>query len=136
MLTLSAIKADVGSIGGHTRPSRAMVDGARAALAQAGKTGLIIDFDITYTGDDICLLMVHDRGQASPQIHNLAWSVFEDASHIARQQGLYGAGQDLLADAPSGNDMLDLKGMHPESKRMTRAMMVLGKKVRRIYLSS
>ncbi len=103
MLTLSAIKADVGSVGGHTRPSRAMVDGARAALMQAAKTGLIIDFDVTYTGDDICLLMVHDRGQASPEIHNLAWGVFEDASHIARQAGLYGAGQDLLADAPSGN---------------------------------
>jgi fructose 1,6-bisphosphate aldolase/phosphatase len=103
MLTLSAIKADVGSVGGHTRPSRAMVDGARAALMQAAKTSLIIDFDVTYTGDDICLLMVHDRGQASPKIHNLAWGVFEGASHIARQAGLYGAGQDLLADAPSGN---------------------------------
>ena len=103
MLTLSAIKADVGSVGGHTRPSRAMMDGTRAALRQATKTGLIIDFDVTHTGDDICLLMVHDQGQSSPEIHNLAWGVFEDASQVASQEGLYGAGQDLLADAPSGN---------------------------------
>ncbi len=103
MLTLSAIKADVGSVGGHTRPSVAMVDGARAALCQAAKNDVIIDYDVTYTGDDICLLMVHGRGQGSPEIHELAWSIFTDASHIARQEGLYGAGQDLLVDAPSGN---------------------------------
>ncbi len=115
MLTLSAIKADIGSIGGHTRPSRAMLDGARSALAEAGKIGLIIDFDITYTGDDICLLMVHDRGQSSAEIHDLAWGVFEDASHVARQEGLYGAGQDLLADAPSGN----VRGAGPGAAEIT-----------------
>ncbi len=115
MLTLSAIKADIGSIGGHTRPSRAMVDGARAALTQARKIGLIIDFDVTFTGDDICLLMVHDRGQTNPKIHNLSWGVFEDASHIARQEGLYGAGQDLLADAPSGN----VRGAGPGAAEIT-----------------
>ncbi len=35
MLTLSAIKADVGSVGGHTRPSMAMIEGARTSLEQA-----------------------------------------------------------------------------------------------------
>ena len=58
MLTLSAIKADIGSIGGHTRPSQAMIDGVHTALIGATGSGMIIDFDITYTGDDICLLMV------------------------------------------------------------------------------
>lgn len=103
MITLSAIKADVGSVGGHTRPSQAMVEGARAALNGAAESGVIIDFDITYTGDDICLLMVHSRGRANPAIHNLAWGTFEEAAAVAQQEGLYGAGQDLLVDAPSGN---------------------------------
>ena len=103
MLTLSAIKADVGSIGGHTRPSQAMMEGVRAALNGAAGSGMIIDFDVTYTGDDICLLMVHGRGQANPEIHNLAWQTFEEAAAVAQREGLYGAGQDLLVDAPSGN---------------------------------
>jgi fructose 1,6-bisphosphate aldolase/phosphatase len=103
MLTLSAIKADVGSIGGHTRPSTRMLETARTQLKQAAEQKLIHDFDVTHTGDDICLLMVHahDRGHAA--IHDLAWHVFEAATQIAKEEGLYGAGQDLLKDAPSGN---------------------------------
>ncbi len=103
MLTLSVIKADVGSIGGHTRPSASMMGTANARLARAAEQGLIIDYDVTHTGDDVCLLMVHVQGNGNPDIHNLAWSVFEAATEIAREEGLYGAGQDLLKDAPSGN---------------------------------
>jgi len=103
MLTLSAIKADVGSIGGHTRPSTRMLELARTQLSASVKQGVLTDFDVTHTGDDICLTMVHTHGNAHPAIHNLAWSVFESAAEIAKEEGLYGAGQDLLKDAPSGN---------------------------------
>lgn len=103
MLTLSAIKADVGSIGGHTRPSSRMVEFSRNQLEEARKTGMLADFDLTFTGDDICLLMVHTKGNDDPAIHELAWSIFEGAATVAREEGLYGAGQDLLKDAPSGN---------------------------------
>lgn len=103
MLTISAIKADVGSVGGHTRPSQEMLEAARQQLSSAAGRELINDFRVTYTGDDICLLMIHSKGKDHPQIHDLAWSVFQDATEIAREQGLYGAGQDLLKDAPSGN---------------------------------
>jgi fructose 1,6-bisphosphate aldolase/phosphatase len=103
MLTLSAIKADVGSIGGHTLPSSRMMAAANAHLEQAAKEGTIADFDVTHTGDDICLLMVHRHRDGHPTIHNLAWGVFEAATEIAKQEGLYGAGQDMLKDAPSGN---------------------------------
>ena len=34
-VTLSAIKADVGSIGGHTRPTDRMLDEVRRRMAQA-----------------------------------------------------------------------------------------------------
>jgi len=103
MLTISAIKADVGSIGGHTRPSRRMIEAARKNLEQAMNSGMLTGFDVTHTGDDICLLMVHRLGTSNPQIHDFAWSVFLAATEIAKSEGLYGAGQDLLKDAPSGN---------------------------------
>ncbi len=103
MLTISAIKADVGSIGGHTRPSAKMLDTAEQQLGQAAGNGIINDYKISYTGDDICLLMIHPKGKDHPEIHDLAWNVFQEATAIAREEGLYGAGQDLLKDAPSGN---------------------------------
>lgn len=115
MLTISAIKADIGSIGGHTRPSTQMLEHAKRTLSQAQENGLLTDFDITYTGDDICLLMIHKEGNASADIHNLAWNVFTAAANIAKQEGLYGAGQDLLKDAPSGN----VRGAGPGAAEIT-----------------
>lgn len=103
MLTISAIKADVGSVGGHTRPSSAMLESARSSLARAREEGFITDFDVTHTGDDICLLLVHHYDTGDSRIHELAWSVFQAATRVAEKEGLYGAGQDLLKDAPSGN---------------------------------
>ena len=115
MLTLSAIKADVGSVGGHTEPSAQMLTEAHQRLAQAAQDDLIIDFDVTHTGDDICLLMVHRHGSDHADVHNLAWEVFEAAAAIAAEQGLYGAGQDLLSDAPSGN----VRGAGPGAAEIT-----------------
>ncbi len=115
MLTISAIKADIGSVGGHTRPSARMMETAHAHLDEAVEQGLLLSFDVTYTGDDICLLMVHTHGNNSSQVHNLAWSVFEEAAKIAKEQGLYGAGQDLLKDAPSGN----VRGAGPGAAEIT-----------------
>lgn len=103
MLTISAIKADIGSVGGHTRPSSRMLEVARARLGKAVGEGLLTDFDLTHTGDDICLLMIHTYGDGYPEIHNLAWNLFELVTQVASEEGLYGAGQDLLSDAPSGN---------------------------------
>ncbi len=103
MLTITAIKADIGSIGGHTRPSASMLELAHDRLDQAVKRNVLTDFDVTHTGDDLCLLMVHQHGEGHAEIHNLAWEIFEAATQVAREEGLYGAGQDLLKDAPSGN---------------------------------
>jgi len=101
-LTISLIKADIGSIGGHTRPSQAMLDLVKNQLEEA-KNNLIIDFYTYFIGDDIGLLMTHTHGKNSSVIHNFAWQVFQNAAQIAAEQGLYAAGQDLIADAPSGN---------------------------------
>ncbi len=52
-LTLSVLKADVGSIGGHTKPSERMLDTVRKAADDAIKSGLLIDCFVGHTGDDI-----------------------------------------------------------------------------------
>ena len=102
-LTLSILKADVGSIGGHTKPSREMMDSVRAEAQAAVDRGLLLDVFVCHTGDDIAILMSHTRGADDVDIHQFAWNAFINATSIAQQFGLYGAGQDLLVDAPSGN---------------------------------
>ena len=56
-----------------------------------------------HTGDDIAMVMSHAHGEANAEIHQFCWDAFVNATEIAKEYGLYGAGQDLLTDAPSGN---------------------------------
>ncbi len=107
-ITLSVIKADIGSIGGHIAPSGKLMDSVREHVRLNGK-GLVINSYISHTGDDIAILMTHTKGRGSEEIHKLAWDAFVTGTQTAREQGLYGAGQDLLKDAFSGN----VKGMGP-----------------------
>jgi fructose 1,6-bisphosphate aldolase/phosphatase len=102
-VTLSIIKADVGSLGGHTRPSERMLGRVRSRVRDVIERKLLLDGMVTYTGDDIALVMSHTRGVGAPDVHRFAWDTFLAATEEARAAGLYGAGQDLLVDAPSGN---------------------------------
>jgi len=101
-VTLSVIKADVGSIGGHTKPSNQMLEAVRTRIHEAIGT-LLLDGLLTYTGDDLAILMSHERGVGASETHRFAWDCFLAAAEVAERQGLYGAGQDLLVNAPSGN---------------------------------
>ena len=47
-------------------------------------------------------------------VHKLAWDAFISGTETAKEQGLYGAGQDLLADSFSGN----VKGLGPAVAEM------------------
>ncbi len=107
-ITLSVLKADIGSIGGHITPSQALVNEVKNFVQENGKN-LIIDLYISFTGDDIAILCTHERGILDEKIHKLAWDAFIAGTAVAKKQGLYGAGQDLLKDAFSGN----IKGMGP-----------------------
>src|SRR6266487_6088454 len=108
-LTLSVIKADVGSVGGHTKPSARMMATVRVAVAKAIEDGLLIDGFVCHTGDDIAIIMTHTQGEGSSEVHQFAWKTFLAATSVAKTAGLYAAGQDLLVDAPSGN----LRGAGP-----------------------
>lgn len=112
-ITLSVIKADIGSIGGHIAPSQKLIQSVRATVDRLGD-GLLVDSFISHTGDDIAILMTHKHGVGDTAIHRLAWDAFVAATEVAKQQGLYGAGQDLLKDAFSGN----VHGMGPAVAEM------------------
>lgn len=75
----------------------------RAMLDDARHQGLLIDTYTSYTGDDIALMMSHKHGKDAAAVHEFAWNVFIGATKVAAESGLYGAGQDLLVDAPAGN---------------------------------
>lgn len=112
-LTLSCIKADIGSIGGHLAPSAELVQSVERHVRAAGKD-LVLDAHVGHTGDDIAILTTHRRGVGDEAIHRLAWDAFVAGTEVARAQGLYGAGQDLLKDSFSGN----VRGMGPAVAEM------------------
>jgi fructose 1,6-bisphosphate aldolase/phosphatase len=108
-ITFSVIKADVGGYVGHSSMHPALLERARECLDSARHQDLLVDFCVSRVGDDLELIMTHRRGTNNVEIHQLAWQTFVECTEVARSLKLYGAGQDLLADAFSGN----VRGMGP-----------------------
>jgi fructose 1,6-bisphosphate aldolase/phosphatase len=108
-VTLSVIKADIGGFVGHSESHPDILALAAEHLAKAKKEGLLIDCRVAKCGDDLQLIMTHQRGEDDEKIHNFAWDVFVDCTEMAKSLKLHGAGQDLLADACSGN----VRGLGP-----------------------
>jgi fructose 1,6-bisphosphate aldolase/phosphatase len=112
-ITLSVIKADIGSVGGHLQPSERLLQSVRDHVTKNGGS-LLVDSRVSFTGDDIAILMTHRHGVGARPIHKLAWDAFVAGTQVAKAQGLYGAGQDLLKDAFTGN----VHGMGPAVAEM------------------
>jgi fructose 1,6-bisphosphate aldolase/phosphatase len=107
-ITLSVFKADVGGFVGHGSVHPDMLKEAEKLLKQQG-ADILIDFFVTHVGDDINLVLTHREGISAERIHTLAWNTFLGCTETAKRLKMYGAGQDLLSDAFSGN----IKGMGP-----------------------
>ncbi|PMP90996.1 MAG: fructose 1,6-bisphosphatase [Hydrogenobaculum sp.] len=107
-ITLSVIKADIGGYVGHSCTHPDVVK-ATEEYARKFVGNLIIDLKVLTCGDDIALVMTHQHGVDSEKIHKLAWDAFSAGTEVAKKLKLYGAGQDLLTDAFSGN----IKGLGP-----------------------
>lgn len=105
-ITLTVIKADIGGFVGHSSVHPEVLEKARGMLSG---NPLLIDSYVTHVGDDINLIMTHEGGRNNGEIHQLAWDTFQACTEVAKRLKLYGAGQDLLSDAFSGN----IKGMGP-----------------------
>ena len=114
MLTISVIKADVGGYVGHSAMHPDLLATAEEMLAKAKQDGTLIDFNVAHCGDDLFLIMTHERGELDETVHRLAWDTFLAGTEVAKKLKLYGAGQDLLSDAFSGN----IRGMGPGSAEM------------------
>ena len=108
MLTLSIIKADTGGYVGHSAVHPDMVAVAQDAVRRAAGD-LLVDAQVATCGDDLSLIMTHMHGCDAEVVHRFAWDVFLETTAVAKSLGLYGAGQDLLQEAFSGN----LRGMGP-----------------------
>ena len=108
-ITFSVIKADIGGYIGHSESHPDILAKADECMAKAKKEGLLVDYHVTKCGDDLQLIMTHQHGEDSEKIHKLAWDTFIAGTEIAKALKLHGAGQDLLADAFSGN----VRGMGP-----------------------
>ncbi|RLT35815.1 MAG: fructose 1,6-bisphosphatase [Chloroflexi bacterium] len=113
--TLSVIKADIGGWVGHTAVHPELLAHTQAALARAVSDGLVIDAQAHTCGDDLFLIISHERGENDEAVHRLAWETFESGAVIAKRLGLHGAGQDLVADAFTGS----VRGAGPGSAELT-----------------
>ena len=108
-ITISIIKADIGSLAGHHVVHPDTIAAATKVLAEAKSKGVLVDFYVTNVGDDLELIMTHKKGVDSAEVHGTAWKAFQEAAKVAKELGLYAAGQDLLSEAFSGN----VRGLGP-----------------------
>ena len=75
---------------------------------------MILDFFITRTGDDISVIVTHNKGKDNEQIHKLIWDGFIRGGVVAEDLGYYAANQDILVEAFSGN----IRGAGPSIAEM------------------
>ncbi len=113
--TISVIKADIGSLAGHVIVPDFLFELARKSLKEAVEKKIINDFYVANAGDDLELIMTHNKGEGNEEVHRLAWDTFIKGTELAREKKIYAAGQDILSDTFSGN----VKGMGPGSAEMT-----------------
>lgn len=102
-VTLSVVKADVGGLVGNISSHPEILDTAKERLYNAREKGRITDSHVLRCGDDIELLITHDKGPNSPEVHELAWNTLKACAEIAAEIKLYGAGEDLAARDFTGN---------------------------------
>ena len=114
MITVSAIKADIGGYVGHTSMHPDILALGQEELEKARQRGLLVDAHASHCGDDLFLIMTHERGENDQEVHRMAWDIFVKGTELAKKLKLYGAGQDLLADAFSGT----IRGAGPGSAEM------------------
>jgi len=113
-VTVTVIKADVGGYVGHSSMHPALMEKAKEKLSETKEKKIIIDFCVTKVGDDLEMIMTHQKGVDNQIIHKLSWDILVECTEIAKSLKLYGAGQDLLSDSFSGT----VKGMGPGCAEM------------------
>src|SRR5215831_2849437 len=111
---IKATKADVGGVGGHVVAAEE-VKGviAKYVLENNGYQGepIFSSLMVTHTGDDVAVTGIMSEAVPMEVVDELLWDAFVEGTAKATELGLYGPGQDLIADAFTGN----LRGAGPAS---------------------
>ncbi len=109
---IKATKADVGGVGGHV---------VAAEEVKAVVTKFVLDNNsfqgepifssliVTHTGDDVAVTGIMTENTSMSVVDELMWDALQLGAEKAGELGLYGPGQDLVADAFTGN----LRGTGP-----------------------
>jgi len=114
-VTISVIKADVGGLAGHSAIHPDIPEIARESLEQGVKEGILIDEHVAWVGDDLQLIMTHDKGENNREVHKLAWDTFQKCAKRSAELKLCGVGQDFLSDKFEDT----IKGLGPSLAEVT-----------------
>lgn len=112
-----ATKADVGGVGGHVevslRTQATVLDHVLRHNRYEGDKPIFRSVIATHTGDDVCITGIVDGDVIKNRkvVDELLWDALKKGEEVAYMEGLYGPGQDLKADAFSGN----IRGLGPAS---------------------
>ena len=109
---IKATKADVGGVGGHVVAAdevKSVV--AKFVLENNSYQGepIFTSLIVTHTGDDVALTGIMTESVDMSVVDELMWDALQEGASKAAELGLYGPGQDLVADAFTGN----LRGAGP-----------------------
>jgi fructose 1,6-bisphosphate aldolase/phosphatase len=109
---VKATKADVGGVGGHV----VAADEVKSAITRFVLENNVLRGEpiftsliVTHTGDDVALTGIMAETVDMTVVDELLWDALQLGAEKATELGLYGPGQDLVADAFTGN----LRGAGP-----------------------
>ncbi len=108
-MTVTVAKADVGGFVGHTTVHEDVLKRARELVGKAITRGILIDGWVGGVGDDLELILTHDRGSDSRETHKFAWETFAACAEVAERLKLTNPGRDLLTPTFGGS----LRGAGP-----------------------
>jgi fructose 1,6-bisphosphate aldolase/phosphatase len=111
---VKATKADVGGVGGHVVAAEEVKAAvAKFVLENNGYRGepIYTSLMVTHTGDDVAVTGIMSEKVPMEVVDELMWDALMEGTAKASELGLYGPGQDMIADAFTGN----LRGAGPAS---------------------
>jgi fructose 1,6-bisphosphate aldolase/phosphatase len=114
-ITLTVAKADVGGFVGHTGVHEDVVKRARELVNKAITRGILIDAWVGSVGDDVELVLTHDRSSESRETHKFAWETLVACAEVAERLKLAHPGRDLLSPTFGGS----LRGAGPGYAEIT-----------------
>jgi fructose 1,6-bisphosphate aldolase/phosphatase len=111
---IKSTKADVGGVGGHVVAAEEVKSViAKFVLENNLYRGepIFTSLVVTHTGDDVAVTGILSERVDMAVVDELMWDALQEGADKAAELGLYGPGQDLVADAFTGN----LRGAGPAS---------------------